>query len=506
MMPAVSRTPFLSGDEIVVPDLPPEVRVVHPPAPGFPLTDVREATLHALANPVDGLPLAQRVKKDDRVLVVFDSPAFPVPPMRADPRAPALAAILETLASCGLALGQVSLLCASGLTRRFRNTELAAAAGVSALASHHTRCHDAEEPGGFAELGTTSEGEPIELDTALTEADLVITLALAQGPLQGGYTTLIGGLASARTARALLSPRHLAEGPTHFDPYQGRMHLAMKRAGELVERKLPVFQVELAIDTRLLTRAFSSLLEAQEGLTAPARAWNLMPQPLRQRAARLMRSDYQTVSVHAGSVGAVHARTIQVLQETCTVPVEGRSDVVILGVPTAGPHTQGGSDNPVLAATFAFGYLLAWHQGGPLFRDGGAVILLNPLAPHFDRAMHAAHADFYEQVLPVTRDAMAMGELEEKFAAAPERLSAYRTQHAYHPLHPFHRWYRAAGTLARCGKVFAVGADPKVAERLGFSAVATLERALAEAKEMTGGDQATVSVLAIPPAFGVRIR
>lgn len=501
------RALFLSGYEIHAPELPDDVRVVHPPAPGMPLTDVKAATLHALNNPVAGPRLADRVHGDDRVLVVFDGPAFPVPPMRADPRAPAIAAILETLASAGLALDQVQLLCASGgAVRRYRNTELSAVAGVAALASHHAACHDAED-GAVVEIGTTEEGDPIELNAALTQVDLVITVSLAQGPLHGGHTTLVGGLCSARTARALYSPRHLSEGPTHFDPREGKLHQALRRAGELVEKRLPLFHVELAVDTRLLAKSFTSLLEPTGGLHAPAQAWNLLPLSLRRRATRLARADYQTVSVFAGPTAAVHLRTVQALQEVTSIPVQGRSDVVVLGVPAGGPHTAGASDNPLLAATFAFGYLLAWHRGGPLFRDGGAVVLMGTFDDSFDRSVHQPHAEFFERVLAKTRDPRELADqFEGSFASREDLIDAYRHRFAYHPLHPFHRWYRAAGTLARCGKVFAVGAHPDVAARLGFSASESLDKALAEAREFAGGAKATVSALAMPPAFGVSVR
>ena len=101
--PRVPRPILLAGTEFVTPELPDGVTLIHPPQPQPGLRSVRAALRRALAEPLGSKPLAERVSERDRVLIVFDSPDFPVPPLREDPRGPAIAEILQTLRDRGLA-------------------------------------------------------------------------------------------------------------------------------------------------------------------------------------------------------------------------------------------------------------------------------------------------------------------------------------------------------------------------------------------------------------------
>lgn len=495
------RCLFLAGTEFVAASLPGETALIEPPPPrpAGPV-DVRAAVARALEAPVDGAPLAERVSERDRVLIAFDGPAFPVPPLRIDPRPAALEALIALLDRRGVPLERIFLLCASGVTRLFRPTEIAHVAGVQAMASHESACHDAEDLARLADFGSSEDGLPLELDARLGQADLVITLSVTQAPPQGGYATLVGGLASARTARALYSAENLARH-SPFDP-AAPLHRALDSAGRALEKRLRVFHVELALDTRLSARPPALQGDA---LPRPIAAWNRIPLALRERASRLVHGEYQLLGAFAGSTAAAHQRALQAVAQANVVRVERPADIVVLGVPSTGPFSDGGRTNPVLATCNAFAYLLGWRAGPPLFKPGGQVILLAPLREDFDRAMQLPYREFYERVLASTRDPFAMAAHEETlFAGRPEYVSAYRRRHALHGLHPFQSWYLAWSTLSQAGAVYAVGASRAVAQRLGFQPAETLAQALERARERAGVGGASIAALASAP-FGVRV-
>jgi hypothetical protein len=498
----VRRCLFLSGTEFIAASLPDETALIEapPPGPAIGPAEVRAAVARALEAPVDGKPFAEQVAERDRVLIAFDGPAFPVPPLRIDPRAAALEALIAALDRRGVPLERIFLLCAAGVTRIYCPTEMAHVAGVQAMASHESACHDAEDLSRLADFGASADGLPLELDARLSEADLVVTLSVAQAPLQGGFATLVGGLASAHTARALYSAANLVRH-SPFDP-EAPLHKALESAGLALEKKLRLFHVELALDVRASARQ----LALQGGaLPRSLAAWNRVPQALRERASRLVHGEYQLLGAFAGTTAAAHRRALAAVEAANVVRVERAADIAVVGVPSAGPFADGGRTNPVLAASSAFTYLLGWREGPPLFKPGGQVILLAPLREEFDRAAHLPYREFYERVLAATRDPFAMAEHEETlFAGRPEYVSAYRRRHALHGLHPFHTWYFAWSTLSQAGGVFAVGASRPVAQRLGFQAVSSLEEALAQARERAGGAQASIAALTSPP-FGVRV-
>jgi hypothetical protein len=497
------RPLLYSGTEVLAANLPADAQLVMPPKIGPGFADVKTAVAQALESPVDGRPLAERIHERSKVLVVFDGPGFPVPPLRADPRIPAIEAILVALDARGLPLQNISLLCASGVTRLFHNTEIARIAGVPAMASHHTHCHDAEDLERLAVFGTTSEGEQLELNAALREADLVVSLAVAQAPVQGGWTTLVPGLASVNCARAFLTAKNLATGETPFED-GSRFQKALKRAGKVLEKKVELFHVELALDTRLWFKPMIGLLRPKGAVPKPVAAWNSIPEPIRARASRLFRSEYQVIGVAAGSVGAAHEAMAQLLLERSYVPAK-QADVVVLGVPSVAPHTVNSYTNPVLDVGLAFGYVLAWNAGKPLVKKGGVVVMLNPLHERFDKPTHAAHAGFYQKVLSDTREPEVMAEKHENlYSGRPEYVGAYRKKFAYHGVHPFHVWYQAWNALSKVGRVLAVGASKSAADRFGFETASDLEEALSMARESAGKD-ASVAVPVLPPAFGVKV-
>ena len=502
MIPPV-RPLLYSGTAVLPANLPDDARLVMPPPVGPGISDVKAAVAKALEQPVDGKPLSQRVTERSKILLVFDGPGFPVPPMREDPRQAAIEAILAALDQRGIPLQNVSLLCSTGVTRHFHNTEIARITGVPALASHSAHCHDAEDLDRLVVLGQTEDGEPIELNAAVREADLVLTLSVTQAPVQGGWTTLLPGLASVACARAFLTAKNLSTGETPFES-SSRFQRALRRAGKVLEEKLQIFHVELALDTRLWFKPVINLLRPSAQLPKPIAAWDSIPEPIRARASRLFRSEYQTIGVAAGSVEKAHEAMRDLALERSYVKAD-QADIVVLGVPAVAPHTLNSYNNPVLDVAMAFGYVLAWNDGKPLVKKGGTVVLLSPLHERFDKPTHLPYVDFYEKVLSDTREPEVMAANHEHlFAGRPEFVSAYRKRFAYHGVQPFHLWYQTWNALSKVGRVIAVGAGQRAADRFGFETARDVDEALSMAREHAGKD-ASIAVPVLPPAFGVKV-
>ena len=157
--------------------------------------------------------------------------------------------------------------------------------------------------------------------------------------------------------------------------------------------------------------------------------------------------------------------------------------------------------NPVLVVSDVLGYIYNWFYRRPLVRKGGAVIILNPVYEVFHPEYHVPYRKFYDEVLAATHDPFEMHEqFSERFARDPHMIDCYRNGYSHHGYHPFTVWYWATYALKHLAKVILVGpASDATARRLGVSWEPNLPRALASAREATGGD--SVVGLTIPPFF-----
>ena len=130
------------------------------------------------------------------------------------------------------------------------------------------------------------------------------------------------------------------------------------------------------------------------------------------------------------------------------------------------------------------------------------LIFTHPLEERFNTVHHPSYLDFYNQVLPETRDP---GEIEkgfeESFANNEDYIRLFRESYAYHGVHPFYMWYWACYGQEHLGKVIVVGArDKKVADRLGYETAPDVGAALEMAKDTVGASP-QVTMYHFPPIF-----
>ena len=114
--------------------------------------------------------------------------------------------------------------------------------------------------------------------------------------------------------------------------------------------------------------------------------------------------------------------------------------------------------NPLLVQVMGLGYFHNMYRGKPVLKKGGVMILTHPCYDEFDHDQHPSYIEFFNRLLPETRDAMALRhKYEEEFAHNPSYIEMYRRGNAYHGAHPFFMWYWGENGRQHVGKVIVGG-------------------------------------------------
>jgi len=200
-MRIVRRVPLLSGSRIVHVPLGDDDVVLRPPAPPTRVVDIEGAVRDALRFPLDGTPLAELARGRERVTVVVEPPALPLPGAQADPRREALATVLDELASCGIRDERQTLLVAGGLSQKLSRRDLERLLPPPQARAFHGRVvvHDAADPDLVPLNG--EDGSETHINSALVDADLVVVLSSAETVSDGGPAALLAACDAATVRR-----------------------------------------------------------------------------------------------------------------------------------------------------------------------------------------------------------------------------------------------------------------------------------------------------------------
>jgi hypothetical protein len=501
----VPRTLLFSGFDVLAPEIPEDARVLLPPIPLPELDDFKSAVQRAIEEPLEGPPLEQLLKPTAHVTVVIDDPSLPVPPVSKDCRREMLEVVLRTVALAGIRASRLTLLVANGLSRAWKTTELADFFGVETTAAYPMTCHDAEASAALAHIGDEPQG-PVEVHRALVEADVVIHLNVVSAPAMAGLFGAVHGTSGYRTARWLCGPAAF-EGEENPMTPGSAYHRLHERVGALLSNKVRVFQVSAVLNNEVWAPAFAALLRSNDGVSRPLQIWNAMPVAVRHRAARLIKASYRPIAALAGPPSAVAPRALESFYRQHEITTEGEADLLVFGLPDQGPASVRSAQNPILAAQLALGFVAHLSSGKSLLRKDGVLVFANPLAPNFDRRVHAPHEEFYEKVLRLEREPAAIHErFEPSFASRPDFVSAYQRRFAFHGGHPFFAWYSCTPMRRRAARIIVAHGDPRACARLGFTPAADVQEALEKAHEFLGRKDPDTLVLEMPPPFWVRVR
>src|ERR671922_3069630 len=172
------RTPPLlvhRGEGFGLQKFPLGTRVVYPPDPLPGVRDVTGAIRDALLHPLDSEPLPELLNPGMRLTIAFDDISLPLPPMRTpDVRQRVIEQVLELAARRGV--DDVRLVVANSLHRRMTPAEIKHAVGERVFRSFWPDAlanHDAEDRANLVEIGTTDQGEVVEINRRAAESDLL---------------------------------------------------------------------------------------------------------------------------------------------------------------------------------------------------------------------------------------------------------------------------------------------------------------------------------------------
>ena len=503
-----------SGNSIINAKLPDHADVLYAPPPmkGITRRDVPAAVEHAFRNPLGMEPLDKHVDSSSRVLIAFDDNCQPFPEtILPDIRQQSLEVLIPMLYACGVKKENIRLVCAVALHRKMKKHELARMVGPKIMSEFYPQQldnFDAEDPDDLVDLEDTDEGERVRICKGVVEADLVIYVDSVQIPLNGGHKSVAVGLGTYASITNHHHPKMTDEVPHVMQPDGSHMHDCIERMSRVVLKHSRIMVMEAVMNNATYPgystylgkpndkcSFFEKILKA-----ATPTAMAITPEPLRRAFLRNVRSIYDPIEINAGSIDAVHPRTLELMKEQLGIPEPKQYDALVFGLPDLSPYAVDARINPVLVVSDVLGYVFNWFYRRPLVKRGGVVIILNPVFEVFHPEYHVSYERFYEEVLSATSDPFEMREqFQDKYAFDEHFIDCYRNRFAHHGCHPFTVWYWATYALKYLSKVILVGPpDDKAAKKLGVSWAPNLDRALAEARELSGED---VVGLTIPPFF-----
>ena len=491
---------FWHGEKFSLERLPADRSRVIYPAESFPgLTDPQAAIRDALEHPLDMEPLRALLHADMKLTICFDDASLSLPKMRRpDSRQRIMEAVLDLAAEAGV--DDVHIIAALGLHRRMHDYELRHVLGnriFDAFAPNGTLYqHDAEDPENLTVLGETDHGEILEINKRVADSDLVVYANVNQVAMDGGWKSLVTGVASYRCLSHHHNPESLQNTRSLMDRHHSALHHSIWRLGKVLRDNGPkVFQIESTINTDAFPSPFEFLSKrewewtARDRMTylATAKTLDRLPRRAARKIFHGIEAPYAMTGVYAGFTESVHERTLEDVYRQHIVEVEGQTDILTLGVPFISPYNPESIMNPILVMCMGLGYMFNMYRNKPLVREGGVIIMTHPTYRDFHPVHHPSYIDFFDEVLSDTTDPAVMSERWEKRYAEDEWYRhLYRTGNAYHGVHPFYAWYWGAHGQQWAGKVIIVGGDPTAVRRMGFTPASTMDDAFELASDVVG--------------------
>jgi Lactate racemase N-terminal domain len=506
---------FYAGDVFHYEKLPEGTRVVYSPGPLEPLAEPDVAIERALLEPMDMEPLHELLHSGTKLTIAFDDLSVPLPPMqRPDIRQVVIEKVLEKAAAKGVE--DIHLIAALGLHRRMTAAELRHCLGNKIMSRYYPDRlynYDAEDPDGNVVIGQTDRGEEVSVSRRVAESDLLVYVNVNFIPMDGGHKSVHTGLAPYSSIQHHHNPHTLQNTRSLMDPPNSAMHGSINRMGRIFDEHVKVFHIETTLNNRTYPSVFDFMAKPEHqwstvtkaNFLATRKAMQTMPLGVNRRISHSIKAPHRMTSVQAGVTEPVHAETLSNNYKQMVVPVEGQSDVLLVGIPYLGPYNLNSIMNPLLVYNMLLGYLFNLYRGKPLVREGGVLIGTHPVTAEFHKVHHPSYIDLWNEAFPETNDIHEIHRrYEKKYAHDPWYRTLYRNSYAYHGAHPFTVLYWAAHALDYLGDVVFVGSDPATTSRMGLKHADTIAEALEMAKDVVGPNPST-TYMHLPPLFMVEV-
>ncbi len=498
------------GEDIWRVKLPAGTRVIYPKPTVPGIKDRKAGIRYAIAHPEEMEPLEALLKPGMRVTICIDDISLPLPKFRRpDIRQEMLEILLELLASHGVE--DFHIVIVTTYHRRMEPHEIIWQVGqriFDAYYPHQLYNMDADGPGNMVEIGATELGEKVRVYRRIAESDLVIYCNVNLVPMDGGSKSLGIGAADYAGLKANHNPATIQACDSYFDHRQSPLTASADRINAVIDRTLKVFHIESAVNNAMFDPRLAFFVKNEDRWNSFDKACfetvryalARLPRPLKRKILFSIPSCYETTAVYAGETHAVHEKILQYCYAQYCVPVQGQSDVMVVGVPFIMPYNVNSILNPILVHCLVLGYIFNMYRYMPLVKRNGVLIMTHPLYADFDPRHHPSYIELFYRLLAETKDPFELERTyEAEFAADPDYRRIFRFGYGYHGVHPFFMWYWGQNGRHHLGKVIVVGAeDPRAAERMGWDAAATMEEALEMAKSHVGREP-TISHLKVPP-------
>ena len=434
-----------------------------------------------------------------RVTIAVDDISLPLPPMATpDIRQTIIEILLELLDANGV--DDVHIIIANSLHRRMTAAEMKRMVGTkifNAFYPDRYYNHDAEDPDGIVHLGKTDHHEPVNINRRCVESDLVIYVNINLVPMDGGHKSVAVGLCDYESLRPHHEPETIRASDSYMDPKRSKLNdegRAPGRAGRPAHERVPHRDGAQQPHVRRRHRVpVEERGRVHRGRSPEVRgdALDAVEDAARREAQAVpfaSRRSTRWSPCYAGKTEPVHERILKHCWEQYGVHVRGQADMLICPVPFISPYNVNSILNPLLVQVMGLGYFHNFYRGKPLLKKGGVMILTHPCYDEFDHDHHPSYIEFFNRLLPETRDAMKLRhKYEEEFAKNPSYIEMYRRGNAYHGAHPFFMWYWGENGRQHIGKVIVAGAEnahvPKI---LGWDRADSLPEAIAMAKSAVG--------------------
>ena len=501
---------LFSGEDFLLEDLPVGTRVIFPKPPMAGVPNVKAAIRWAINHPEEMEPLHALLEPGMKLTIVIDDISVPLPPMvTPDVRQTICEIVLELCADSGV--DDVHLVIANALHRRMTEAEMKRMVGEKIFDAYYPERyynHDAEDPDGMVELERTSSQEVVAVNRRAAESDLIVYVNVNFVPMNGGHKSMATGLSNYASLRHHHNPKTIRDSESYMEPSRSALYKSNERMGKVVDKTLKVFHIETALNNRMFGAPADFLGKKEEEYTEGERlkfqamryALRKLPRPLKRQVLSAIPAPYEVINVSAGATVPTHQKTLEASWKQYSVPVDGQSDIVIFPVPFISPYSVNSILNPLLVQVMGMGYFFNLNRGVPLVKKGGVLILLHPAPDEFDPEHHPSYIEFFNRLLPETRDSMKLEhKYEQEFAENPSYVHLYRKGNAYHGVHPFYMWYWGENGRQHVGKVICAGAENNhVPALMGWDRTDTLSEAIEEARGFMG-PSATISLMRIAP-------